>query len=178
MSPLDFAYSPQADDLTASGHSADLLWGYQPGFGAFLKALRTKAGLTLREAAAEMGMSHSNLSRLEMAHEEVGPIKFDTLDRMAAVYGRDARELHHAHGYRYAVDEDALDPLVDEEEAFATVVLSRELKPVGLRRGVLDALHPRLKRQLVELLRNLAAQPEPMALLDRLLSQGEKRGPS
>lgn len=74
-----------------------MAWGARPGFPAYLKVLRHSAGLTLRDAAKAIGMSHSNLARLESV--EGLKVRRTTLTRISSVYNVKPAELQRAAGW-------------------------------------------------------------------------------
>jgi transcriptional regulator with XRE-family HTH domain len=53
-------------------------------YGAYIKAARGRAGLTIEEAAKRAGMTYDGLSKIE---RNVTSAKLSTLERLSAVYG-------------------------------------------------------------------------------------------
>jgi transcriptional regulator with XRE-family HTH domain len=65
-------------------------------FGAVLKHWRTRAGLSLHELEAAVGMSATNLSRIERGL--VGPPTAEWLDKLADALGAPRGRLYRAAG--------------------------------------------------------------------------------
>lgn len=68
--------------------------------GAFLQSARTHAGLSLRDVAAETGISKSMIGKLEL--DEVGEPRPSTLEVLAASLGVSLVDMYAAAGYKPA----------------------------------------------------------------------------
>lgn len=68
--------------------------------GAFLQSARKRAGLSLREVAAETGISKSMINKLEL--DEVGESRPSTLEALAASLSVSLVDIYAAAGYKPA----------------------------------------------------------------------------
>ncbi len=125
-------------------------WTARPSFGPYLRELREAAGLSLRAAADEVGVSFSYLSKMETG-ERPNPPSMKVLQRIADAYGRDLRELMHEAGFRFETptEIDTLDENLDER--FNRLVMHPLLRPMLMDAGVVAMTPQKLKRQVIEL---------------------------
>ena len=82
-------------------------------FGEYLKSLRERRKLSLRDVAARTGMSYSYLTQIE--HGRRNAPGAELLKRLAPVYGVPVRDLLKAAGYLEDSEPDKLS-LSEEEE--------------------------------------------------------------
>jgi transcriptional regulator with XRE-family HTH domain len=149
-SPLDLGLGKPTDGSEHVGE-VDVVWGEAPGFGPYLRKLRTDRGLSLRKVAKEIGISHAQLGRIETDGTARAP-RLEFLETIARFYGRDTREVMHEAGIRYRVPE-SLQP--DRTEREFRRLMTGPLRPRGVEASAL-AHYARLhKEQIIELALNL-----------------------
>ena len=114
-------------------------------FGEYMKNLRDEQRLSLRDVAAQTGVSISYLTQIEHARKKnPGP---DILKKLAPLYNVPVRDLLKAAGYL----EEVKPVLTDEEEvemAFRYVMNDPRYKSGTRVKGVLT---PDIKRFIVEM---------------------------
>jgi transcriptional regulator with XRE-family HTH domain len=114
-------------------------------FGEYMKTLRDEQRLSLRDVAAQTGVSISYLTQIEHGRKKnPGP---DMLKRLAPIYSVPVRDLLKAAGYL----EEVKPVLTDEEEvemAFRYVMNDPRYKSGTRVKGVLT---PDIKRFIVEM---------------------------
>ncbi|MDO9280350.1 MAG: helix-turn-helix transcriptional regulator [Pseudomonadota bacterium] len=159
---------PLADAGLEPGEGA-YVWNRNPEFPAYLRQVREKSGISIRQAAPALGISVPYLSRLETAGAAKSP-DMRRLCAMADLYGIDRRELLHHAGMK--LDLPRVLPLADRtDEQFARMLLDPALKPPLLNEEVLHFVAPRLKAQLIQWALHLVMQENPRAYLNSLLSK-------
>lgn len=143
------------------------IWRPQKDFPAFLRKVREEAKVSLRQAAPALGMSAAYLSRLETGGPARQP-SLERLNKMAALYNVDRHTMYGAAGVHVGLPEnyDMLDYTDDEFEA---IMLDPALQPGMMTNEALNYFSPRMKRQMVEFAKSLAALDDPAAYLNRLL---------
>jgi transcriptional regulator with XRE-family HTH domain len=148
------------------------VWNRNPEFPAYLRGIREKAGLSIRQAAPALGISVPYLSRLETGGAAKPP-DMRRLFLMADLYGVDRREVLRNAGVKLDPPRDL--PLVDRtEEQFARMILDPRLKPPLLDDEVLHFIAPRLKAQLIQWALHLVMQENPRDYLNKILAGGDK----
>jgi transcriptional regulator with XRE-family HTH domain len=128
---------------------------HNPGFGAYLRKLRDERGLSLRDAADQLGMTFSKLQKMETG----GRFRIESLalfGDIAELYRRPRAEVLAAAGIRVLDPESAGDGL-DDDSAFARLVLHPALRPLRMDERWLDAFSSLQKRQWVEFAKRLEA---------------------
>ncbi len=78
------------------------------GFGPYLRALREGRGLSLRDAAAQLGASAAKIQKMEAGGRFRAP-SLDLLHRIADFYGQGREEVLAAAGFRVLSAEGAGD---------------------------------------------------------------------
>ena len=128
---------------------------HNPGFGPYLRKLREDRGLSLRDAADQVGITFAKLQKMETG----GRFRIDSLALfadLADVYLRPREEVLEAAGIRVLEPETVADAL-DDEAAFARLVLHPALRPLRMDERWTDAFSALQKRQWVEFARRLEA---------------------
>lgn len=158
---------PSADAGLEPGEGA-YVWNKNPEFPAYLRQVREKSGISIRQAAPALGISVPYLSRLETAGAAKAP-DMRRLCAMADLYGIDRREMLRHAGMKLDLPRDL--PLADRtDEQFARMLLDPALKPPLLNEEVLHFVAPRLKAQLIQWALHLVMQENPRVYLNSLLS--------
>lgn len=124
-------------------------------FGPYLRGLREDRGLSLRDAASQLGMTFAKLQKMETG----GRFRIDSLDLFQAIadlYVRPRTEVLEAAGI-LLLEPHALSDEPDDDEAFARLVLHPALRPMRMDDRWLDAFSPLQKRQWVEFAKRLEA---------------------
>ncbi len=117
-------------------------------FGPYIAGLRRERRLTLREAAAEIGISNGYLSQIETG-ERLPKATIPLMDKIAEAYQRPIAEVFAAAGVRPA---GAPDRRAQIHRAFRNLVLHPDLVPVGMgAKQWLDSFSTRQKLQIIEL---------------------------
>ena len=114
--------------------------------GEDLRKWRTAKGLSLRDAATELGVAYSILQKLETGGRARTP-DVDFLQRVALVYSVPVGEVFRAAGYSLREVEDVRDAI---DHAFRELVLDPRLCPRGMDPAWLDAFSTKQKRQWLE----------------------------
>lgn len=114
--------------------------------GEKLREWRTAKGLSLRDAASELGVAYSILQKLETGGRAKTP-DTDFLQRVALAYGVPTGEVFRAAGYSLREIEDVRDAI---DHAFRELVLDPRFCPRGMDVGWLDAFSTKQKRQWLE----------------------------
>ena len=162
--------APDGDE-PAPGASA-YVWNRNPEFPAYLRQVREKAGISIRQAAPALGISVPYLSRLETGGAAKPP-DMRRLFAMADLYGIDRREMLRNAGMALDIPRDL--SLEDRTEAqFARIMLDPALKPPLLNEDVLHFVAPRLKAQLIQWALHLVMQKSPRDYLNKLLAEGDE----
>jgi transcriptional regulator with XRE-family HTH domain len=155
----------------APGASA-YVWNRNPEFPAYLRQVREKAGISIRQAAPALGISVPYLSRLETGGAAKPP-DMRRLFAMADLYGIDRREMLRNAGMALDIPRDL--SLEDRTEAqFTRMMLDPALKPPLLNDDVLHFVAPRLKAQLIQWALHLVMQESPRDYLNKLLAEGDE----
>jgi transcriptional regulator with XRE-family HTH domain len=160
---------PAPSDAALEPGEGAYVWNKNPEFPAYLRQVREKAGISIRQAAPALGISVPYLSRLETAGAAKAP-DMRRLCAMADLYGIDRREMLRHAGIKLDLPRDL--PLADRtDEQFARMLLDPALKPPLLNEEVLHFVAPRLKAQLIQWALHLVMQENPRAYLNSLLSK-------
>ncbi len=114
--------------------------------GAHLREWRTAKGLSLRSAAAQLGIAYSILQKMETGGRARTP-DVDFLQRVALVYSVPTAEVLQAAGYSLRHVEDVRDAI---DHAFRQLVMDPELRPAGMDAEWLDSFSTKQKRQWLE----------------------------
>ena len=150
----DPSSTPLSEGPSQSGRPTHLLLeDRKEAFGQYLRRVRHKSGLTLREAAVRFDVHFVYLQRLETGK---GPrlLKMDWLERISAVYARELAEVLHAAGL---VDKlpDRLQPVYQIEDQFERLVTHPALAPFGLDHRAAAFYSLQQKLQWIEFARKL-----------------------
>ena len=86
----------------------------EPGFGEYMKSLRLKVRMSLREVERESGVSNAYIAQIE--RDDRPPPSAEILKKLAPVYNVPVRDLLRAAGYW---DEDKPSLTEDEEVEMA-----------------------------------------------------------
>lgn len=159
-----------ASDDDEADEAETFMWRRNPEFPNYLRRTREKAGLSVRQAAPEIGVSIPYLSRLETG----GPAKrpdVQRLYRMADVYGVDRRAMLINAGVKVELPPELayFDKL---DSQFAAIMLDPAIKPARLNEEALTYFSDRLKMQIIEWADKLTSQPDPHAYFSKLLDKG------
>ena len=150
----DPSSTPLSEGPSQSGRPTHLLLeDRKEAFGQYLRRVRHKSGLTLREAAVRFDVHFVYLQRLETGK---GPrlLKMDWLERISTVYARPLVEVLHAAGL---VDKlpDELHPVYQIEDQFEQLVTHPALAPYGLDHRAIAFYSLPQKQQWLEFARKL-----------------------
>jgi len=124
-------------------------------FGPYLRKLREERGLSLRDASDQLGMTFAKLQKMETG----GRFRIDSVElfgQIADLYGRPRAEVLEAAGIRL-LEPHALTKELDDEDAFARLVLHPALRPMRMDDRFLDAFSTLQKRQWVEFAKRMEA---------------------
>jgi len=124
-------------------------------FGPYLRSLREDRGLSLRDAADQLGMTFAKLQKMETG----GRFRIDSLNLLgdiADLYVRPRAEVLEAAGIR-VLEPHAVAAELDEESAFAKLVLNPALRPLRMDDRWLDSFSTLQKKQWVEFAKRLEA---------------------
>jgi transcriptional regulator with XRE-family HTH domain len=114
--------------------------------GEHLRAWRTAKGLSLRAAAADLGIPYSILQKLETGGRAKTP-DVDFLERVALVYSVPTPEVFRAAGYSLREVRDVRDAV---DQAFRELVLDPRLCPTGMDAKWVDSFSTKQKGQWLE----------------------------
>ncbi len=126
---------------------------HNPGFGPYLRKLREERGLSLRDAADQLGMTFAKLQKMETG----GRFRIDTLHLfgdIADLYVRPRAEVLESAGIRVLEPHEITNEL-DEESAFARLALHPALRPLRMDERWLDSFSTLQKKQWVEFAKRL-----------------------
>lgn len=167
---------PGAQSQTeASGPTPDpvrfeyaLFYELDAGFGAYMKGLRDGRGLSLRAAAAHLGVPFSYLQRLETGGRAAKP-DLPLLEKMAALFGVAASEVEARAGVRR---EPLADPNRLVNDQFRALVMHPAWRAPGMTDEWIESFSSKQKRQIVHMMRQLGEQLNPDSPLtpNRLLT--------
>lgn len=124
-------------------------------FGPYLRKLRDERGISLRDAADQLGMTFAKLQKMETG----GRFRIDSLSvfgDLADLYVRPRAEVLEAAGIR-VLEPHALTDELDEDAAFARLVLNPALRPMRMDDRWLDSFSSLQKKQWVEFAKRLEA---------------------
>lgn len=128
---------------------------HNPEFGPYLRGLREDRGLSLRDAADQLGLTFAKLQKMETG----GRFRIDSLNLLgdiADLYVRPRAEVLEAAGIR-VLEAHTVAAELDEDAAFAALVLHPALRPLRMDDRWLDAFSPLQKKQWVEFAKRLEA---------------------
>ncbi len=128
---------------------------HNEGFGPYLRTLREDRGLSLRDAAEQLGLSFAKLQKMETG----GRFRIDSLSLfsdLADFYVRPYTEVLEAAGIR-VLEPHTLTAELDEESTFAHLVLHPALRPLRMDERWIDSFSTLQKRQWVEFAKRLEA---------------------
>lgn len=128
---------------------------HNPGFGPYLRKLREERGLSLRDAADQLGMTFAKLQKMETG----GRFRIDSLalfGDIADVYVRPRAEVLEAAGIR-VLEAHAVTDELDDDSAFARLVLHPALRPLRMDERWTDSFSTLQKKQWVEFAKRLEA---------------------
>jgi transcriptional regulator with XRE-family HTH domain len=124
-------------------------------FGPYLRKLRDQRGLSLRDAADQVGLTFAKLQKMETG----GRFRIDSLSLFGAIadlYGRPRNEVLEAAGIKVLEPQEVGSDL-DDDNAFARLVLNPALRPMRMDDRWLDSFSSLQKRQWVEFAKRLEA---------------------
>lgn len=151
----DIAMRPRPAGAVSVG-TATLRWEQTTGFGPYLRRIRQATGLSVRAAAAEIGLSSAYLSKLETGARPKPP-SIRHLRRIGEVYGQDLREVMREAGFSLDVSPGVDAALYAVHERFRGLVTDPELRPARMDDRVLELIPAHLKRLWMEFARKLEA---------------------
>jgi len=128
---------------------------HNPNFGPYLRKLREERGISLRDAADQLGMTFAKLQKMETG----GRFRIDTLKLLADIadlYVVPRGEVLSAAGIR-VLEPHAITEELDDEGAFGRLVLHPALRPLSMDDRWLDSFSSLQKRQWVEFAKRLEA---------------------
>jgi transcriptional regulator with XRE-family HTH domain len=163
-SDLEFR-KPGADDAQVG--EATFFREHKASFGPYLRALREQRGLSLRDAAAQLGLSFAKLQKMETG----GRFRLPSLEFLLAIadfYDRPHAELLNEAGIRVIMPED-IEREADRDSTFADLVLHPDLRPTRMDLTWTESFSTVQKNQWIEFARKLAEHPDPKGLLDEIL---------
>lgn len=140
-----------------SALSPDAGWTWRPrgDFGPWLRGLRERAELSLRQAADALSYSYSSLYKLE-ARTPAHPPAVGLLLQLAHLYGKEPGTVLLRAGYALDLPPELVDP--DScDEAFAALVMCPSLRPVFMTAAWTQSFSRLQKAQWVEFARKLEA---------------------
>jgi transcriptional regulator with XRE-family HTH domain len=126
-------------------------------FGAYIKALREGAGLSLRAAAPRVGLSFPHLGRIERGELRSPPTP-ELLRRLALGYQCPLRTLVVAVGGSYSLDEG--DEYTNLESRFLCLMASAECGFSGFDTVHVGLIGPSLQAQILEFARKIERHTE------------------
>lgn len=128
---------------------------HSPSFGPYLRELREHRGLSLRDAADQLGLTFAKLQKMETG----GRFRIESLAlfrALADLYSRPRAEILQAAGIKVLEPEELVDEL-DDDAVFARLVLHPALRPLRMDDRWLDSFSSLQKKQWVEFARRLEA---------------------
>lgn len=128
---------------------------HSPSFGPYLRELREHRGLSLRDAADQLGLTFAKLQKMETG----GRFRIESLTlfgALADLYSRPRAEILQAAGIKVLEPHEVTDEL-DEDNAFARLVLNPALRPMRMDDRWLDSFSSLQKKQWVEFAKRLEA---------------------
>ena len=151
-------------------HTAIYFREHKPTFGPYLRALRVERGLSLRDAAAQLGVPFSKLQKMETGgrFRLPGPHALATI---ADFFGRPHAEVLHEAGIGVLWPED-MESGEARDRAFAALVLHPDLRPLRMDLAWTESFSALQKAQWIEFARRLPAAGDPAALVDELVARG------
>jgi transcriptional regulator with XRE-family HTH domain len=144
------------DNGNADAGRGTLIRAHKASFGPYLRSLRLQRGLSLRDAAGQIGITFAKLQKMETG----GRFRLDGLPR--------AEVLHEA-GIQVVMPEN-LEAALDIDRAFAALVLHPDLRPTRMDLAWTESFSALQKAQWMEFARKLAAVPEPARLVERVVA--------
>ena len=140
---------------------------HNPGFGPYLRRLREDRGISLRDAAGQLGISFAKLQKMETG----GRFRIDSLqllEQLADLFVRPRKEVLAAAGIRLLEPHEITHEL-DEEAAFARLMLHPSLRPLQMDERWLDSFSALQKRQIVEFAKRLSNFVNGVGTLEEVL---------
>ncbi len=165
-------FRDNVDDEDLEPVDASFVWSPNPGFPAYLRQVRSNAGVSLRDVAAALGMSYSWLARLETGGS-ARPPSVGRLSQMADLYGVDISEMLHEAGVRVELPADH-DANASLDAKFAAVLLHPDLRPPLFTEDSIHYVPDRVKQQWLAFAEKLAKHKEPAAFLARILRTAKR----
>jgi transcriptional regulator with XRE-family HTH domain len=160
-------------DLVPVGH-ASFVWSPNPDFATYLRRIRERARISLRQAAPALGVSYAWLARTETGGYASAP-SLARLRAIAELYGVDMREVLHEAGVRVDVPVEVTDAATLDER-FKAMVLHPALRPALLDEEALAYIPERVKRQWLEFAEKLSNCDAPDHLMREILDIGRGDG--
>lgn len=146
---------------------ASFVWNPNPEFAGYLRRIRERARISLRQAAAALGVSYAWLARTETGGYASAP-SLARLQDIAELYGVDLREVLQEAGVRVDLPAELVEgPSI--EERFKAMVLHPALRPSLLDEEALAYIPERVKLQWLEFAEKLARCDAPNALIRQIL---------
>lgn len=150
--------SPAIQEPTDLGRAVGEVAFYREhnaSFGPYLRELRDRRGLSLRDASDQLGLTFAKLQKMETG----GRFRIDSLalfSGIADLYGRPRGEVLEAAGIKVLAAQAVSDDM-DDEAAFGRLVLHPALRPMRMDERWLDSFSTLQKRQWVEFAKRLEA---------------------
>ena len=145
----------EGNRLLATG---EFYWTCSPTFGPYVEQLRKSAKLSLRAAAERLGLSFSNLYKLERGVRQKPP-SLKLLADIAALYSRPYEEVMREAGIEVKLPE-GVHKETDYEREFEALVLHPAFKPLEMDLDWCTAFVFLQKQQWVEFAMKLEALVE------------------
>ena len=132
-------------------------WTWRPraGFGPWLREQRQAQGLTLKVAAARLGVTLTRLHKLEIGGR-VRPPSLELVAAIAALYSRELDDVLSRAGFSMEVPAELRDA-ARCDETFAALVLHPALRPAHMDERWVESYSRIQKAQWVEFARRLDA---------------------
>ena len=140
---------------------------HNPGFGPYLRKLREDRGVSLRDAASQLGISFAKLQKMETG----GRFRIDSLqlfEQLADLFARPRREVLAKAGIRLLEHHEIADE-PDEDVAFARLMLHPSLRPLQMDERWLESFSVLQKRQIVQFAKKLRKFYDDGGSLDSVL---------
>ena len=171
-SPSDMGRKEPGVPTTA--HRVTAYWDQTADFGAYLKEVRNRKGLTTRQAAEAFGVSQAYITKLEN-HQRKQPPGEALIRRVSDVYGLDFREVMDRAGYRLDIPR-SLELKMDIDNAFRRLMGDLRFRPSGHQPDDERFYSAVVKQHIVDLALNVAriVRDENLDLEDWLRRVGDE----
>jgi transcriptional regulator with XRE-family HTH domain len=140
---------PTADPERPNRFRRAFLWSQRPGFGPYLRRIRTEKGMSLRGAARELDVSFNYLNQIETGGRHRPPSP-SFIQSIADLFGRDVSEVMREAGFDTKVP-DGLRAQERVDQEFRRLMTHPRLRPLRMEPTALDFYSPLQKLQVLEL---------------------------